>query len=74
MKRDATIRIDRIPNAVLTRLCECPGPIHVPRPAWDGIDLTDLVHDLMLARAQRDRLRRDLDSIVATVRSLERVP
>jgi len=73
MKLDAKVA-DRIASPILLRLSQVPGPLRALSPAWDGIDLIDLVHDLMLAREQRDRLRRDLDRVKNAMTNLEGAP
>lgn len=73
MKLDAKVA-DRIASPILLRLSQVPGPLRAMSAAWDGIDLIDLVHDLMLAREQRDRLRRDLDRVKNAMQALESAP
>jgi hypothetical protein len=63
-KLQESIPLDRLLNATLHRLHEAGGKVEVKAPcAWDGIDLTDMLHDLMLARLQRDRYRRMLQEL-----------
>jgi len=58
MTGEPTLSPDRIPDATLERLAQSHERVSViGAGAWDGIDLMDLLHDLMLARAQRDRYR-----------------
>jgi len=73
MKLDAKVA-DRIASPILLRLSQVPGPLRAVSAAWDGIDLIDLVHDLMLAREQRDRFQRDLERIKNAMVNLEGHP
>ena len=47
---------DRIDTGTLIRLAQAHERVSVcGAGAWDGIDLNDLLHDLLMARTQREK-------------------